>query len=401
MRRLGLAFAAIVPLAACAADPNYLTGAAGTGGGGGTGGGAGSYTPPALKLSHPNLIISRPAQGSQVFSSPANGSQAVNGQYHTGGWSATAPTAAAPAWIAIKLETPRTRVLVSWDDGGTYNYKDPPGTTVYGFPADYHFDVSSNSTNGSDGDWTAAGPPVTGNVVRTRAHALDLGGNNWIKMVITAAPPAANGGRVQIAEIDIHDISATAPGRPEDTWFFMGDSITAFAYDRALPHQPSFAAAINTATANAYMPAMINGGIGGEKSSDGLARLADTLALNPDYHFFVLGYGTNDAANSQIPPATFKTNMQAMIDMVKAAGREPIIPHIPFAGDGSHGNVPAYNAVVDELTRANQLQIGPDLYTHFMMHAQDQFTSDKLHPNDAGLAAMNQLWADAMRVVYP
>ena len=106
MRRLGLALAVIVPLAACAADPNYLTGAAGTsgatagsGGGGaaggaGTAGGTGSYTPPVLKLSHPNPIVSRPAQGSQVFSSPANGSQAVNGQYHTGGWSATAPTAA-------------------------------------------------------------------------------------------------------------------------------------------------------------------------------------------------------------------------------------------------------------------------------------------------------------------
>ena len=82
----------------------------------------------------------------------------------------------------------------------------------------------------------------------------------------------------------------------------MGDSITAFAYDRAVRHQPSFAAAINTATAKAYMPAMINGGIGGEKSTDGLARLADTLALNPDYHFFVLGYGTNDAAGGQIRP---------------------------------------------------------------------------------------------------
>ena len=115
----------------------------------------------------------------------------------------------------------------------------------------------------------------------------------------------------------------------------------------------------------------------------------------------MLGYGTNDAANSQIPPATFKTNMQTMIDMMKAAGREPIIPHIPFSDDGSHGNVPAYNAVVDELTRTNQLQVGPDLYAHFMAHALDQFTSDKLHPNDAGLAAMNQLWADAMRVVYP
>ena len=30
----------------------------------------------------------------------------------------------------------------------------------------------------------------------------------------------------------MHDISATGTGLPDDTWFFMGDSITAFAYDR-------------------------------------------------------------------------------------------------------------------------------------------------------------------------
>jgi hypothetical protein len=28
-------------------------------------------------------------------------------------------------------------------------------------------------------------------------------------------------------------------------------------------------------------------------------------------------------------------------------------------------------------------------------------TTDNLHPNDVGLAAMNQLWSDAMRALYP
>ena len=55
-------------------------------------------------------------------------------------------------------------------------------------------------------------------------------------MVITAAPAEASNG-VQIGEIDVHDISATGAGLPDDTWFFMGDSITAFAYDRDQPAQ--------------------------------------------------------------------------------------------------------------------------------------------------------------------
>jgi lysophospholipase L1-like esterase len=410
MRSLGLGLAAaILSLAACAKDPESGGGTAGTSGGGiggggaaGAGGGAGSYTPP-------NPIVSR---GAQVFSMPANGNAVVNSAYHNGGW--TVPKASLPAWVAIKLAAGPTGILISWDDGGTYDYQDPPGTTVYGLVADYHFDVSSDSTNGTDGTWTAAVSPgtstpvaVTGNAVRTRAHAIDFTGKTWIKMVITAAPANESTNGVQIGEIDVHDTSATAPGRPEDTWFFMGDSITAFAFDRAVAHQPSFAALISTATSQAYLPATINGGIGGEKTTDGLARLPDALSLNPDYHFIALSYGTNDAANSQIPPATFKSNMQSMIDMVKAAGREPVIPHIPYAGDGSHGNIPAYNAAIDELTRTNQLQVGPDLYTTFMQHPElficppCSHPMDNLHPNDDGFAAINKLWADAMRVVYP
>ena len=404
-----LTIVAILSFAACAKDPDYGTGTAGTSGGagmsgGGSGGGAGSYVPPALMVQHPNPIISR---GKPVFSSPANGAAVINTAYHNGGWTAPNPTAAAPAWIAIQLGAGPTRILVSWDDGGTYNYEDPASVTVYGLPADYHFEVSADSTDGTDGTWTMAGTPVTGNTVRTRAQSFDFAGKSWVKMVITAKPANESSNGVQIGEIDVHDLSATPTGLPDDTWFFMGDSISAFAYDRAAAHQPSFAAAVHTASPT-FFPAMINGGIGGEKTTDGLARLADALTRNPDYRFFVLGYGTNDAAGGQIPVATFETNLQTMIDMVKAAGHEPIVPHIPYAGDGSHGSIPAYDAVIDMLTRTNDLQVGPDFYGYFMQHT-DQFTcppctnrsTDNLHPNDDGLAAINQLWADAVRSFYP
>ena len=58
---------------------------------------------------------------------------------------------------------------------------------------------------------------------------------------------------------------------------------------------------------------------------------------------------------------------------------------------------------------SNNLYAGPDFYAHFMAH-QEEFTcppcgggrgTDMLHPNDVGLAAMNQLWTDAARPFYP
>jgi lysophospholipase L1-like esterase len=369
-----------------------------------------SDAPSAGLIAHPNPIISRTAQ---VFSSPAGGGAVVDGAYHNGGWTVS-PSAltAGPAWVALKLAAGATRVLVSWDDGGTYNYQDLPGATVYGLPASYHIDVSADSTNGADGAWTTAvtvgDTAANVNQVRTRAHALDFSGMSWVKMVITAAAATESANGVQIGEIDVHDISTTATGLVDDTWFFMGDSITAYAFDRGAAHQPSFAKSVNAASA-AFFPAMINGGIGGEKASDGLARLAHVLDLNPDYRFIALGYGTNDAGGT--PVAAFSATLQSMIDMVKAAGRIPVIPRIPYSGDGGHNAIPTYNTAIDQLVQSNQLVPGPDLYAHFMENTGEfvcppcsnagRTMTDNLHPNDVGLVAINTLWATAMRALYP
>jgi acyl-CoA thioesterase I len=373
---------------------------------GGTGAADAGASVVASRVPRPNPIISR---GARVVSSPAgNGAAVVDGAYHTGGWAAGSPTADASAWVAIELprDAARTRLLVSWDDAGTYNYQDVPGTTVYGLPAAYRIEVSADSSDGSDGTWQTQ-VTVADNSARTRAHAVEFAGQSWVKLVVTGTPAAAQNG-VNISEIDLHDTSASAPGLPDDTWLFMGDSITSFAYDRAALHDPSFARGINQARP-AFYPAMINGGYGGETTAGALARLPQMLSLSPDYRFIVLGYGTNDAAGGQIPTATFKSNLQAMIDLIQAAGREPVIPHIPPAPDGSHAGIPAYNTVIDELTEENQLIAGADLYEYFTTGG-DLFVcppcsggrmTDNLHPNDDGLTGMNATWSAAMLPLYP
>ncbi len=354
-------------------------------------------TGPAPIITHPNPIIS---QGKMVF--PTSASAVDDGSYHNGGWNTRVTNL--PASAAISIGAGPTRLLVQWDDGGTYNYKDPAGTTVYGWPMGYTIDVSGDTTNGSDGTWTSV-VTVTDNAVRTRGHVIDFTGKTWVRMTVTAAPATESGNGVQIGEIDVHDLS-NSPELPDDTWFFMGDSITAFAYDRAQAHQPSFASLIHTALP-AYFPAMINGGIGSELSTDGLARLPEALALNPAYRFFVLGYGTNDANRGKMD--VYKTNMQAMIDMVKAAGKIPIIPRMPYAMNTLYSMTDQFNVIVDELVASNDLIPGPDFYAFFMAN-QDDFTcppcgggrtTDGLHPDDTGLQAMNQLWATAAMPLYP
>lgn len=406
---------ALLLFSACTEDMSMAlpqTGNAGSAANAGSAGSAGSVADagaadggrtPGASLQHPNPLLSR---GKTTFSFPPGGAAVVDGNYHGGGWFAGSPSAQAPAWVAIQLGAGPTRILVQWDDGGTYNYQDPTSSMVYGLPRSYGIEVSSDSSNGQDGAWTNV-VTVADNAVRTRGHAIDFSGKSWVKLLITAPPTnAANG--VTIGEIDVHDISATGDGMPEDTWLFMGDSITAFAYDRAVAHQPSFAAGIN-ALASGYFPAMINAGIGGELASGALGRLDAVLQLNPAYHFVVLGYGTNDAGGNQVPVATFKTTLQTLIDRLRADGRVPVIPHIPPSGDGNHGGIPAYNEAIDQLNTENQLRPGPDLYKYFSDTAglfvcppcAAPRMTDNLHPNDDGLKGMNAAWTQAMRSLYP
>jgi acyl-CoA thioesterase-1 len=88
-----------------------------------------------------------------------------------------------------------------------------------------------------------------------------------------------------------------------------------------------------------------------------------------------------------------------MIGRVRAAGRVPILATIPFASDGHHRYVPAFNAVIDDLTRANALPRGPDLYAWFALHPEE--LRDGIHPTDEGIASINRLWAEAVDGLYP
>ena len=229
-----------MPTACSSSKGGSDAGDAGTDGGGATD--TAADTGPTALIARPNPIVSR---GKTVF--PSTAAAVNNGSYHDGGWSTR--VADLPASAAINIGAGPTKLLVQWDDGGTYNYKDPAGTTVYGLPMGYTIDVSGDSTTGADGTWTTL-VSVTDNVVRSRGHTIDFTGMTWVRMTVTAAPATISANGVQIGEIDVHDVSATGDGLPDDTWFFMGDSITAFAYDRS----PSTSRATRRWSTGRYRP---------------------------------------------------------------------------------------------------------------------------------------------------
>lgn len=302
-------------------------------------------------------------------------------------WAAGKPAPGQAAWVAIDVGKGPLRVLLEWSAGGSFNYEE----TDYGSPGAYRIETSADSTDGADGTWTTV---VDVSLVTTHAEArsFDFIGRRWVKIVIRSAPAASPNG-VQIDEVAVHDVSAGV----SDSWFFMGDSITALAFGRPAAPELGFAEMVR-ARRPSHSPVTINGGIGGDKSGDGLRHVDEWLARNPDARFFCIGYGTNDAAGNTEDTTRFQANLDALVSRIQRAGRVPILATIPFAADGQHRFIPRFNAVIDELRRARSLPAGPDLHAWFSAHPEE--LRDGLHPNDRGVTSINRLWAEAVDVLY-
>ncbi|MDD2823060.1 MAG: hypothetical protein PHQ59_03160 [Candidatus Daviesbacteria bacterium] len=341
-------------------------------------------SPPTGSMS-PNMIISR---GKTVSASSGDGQSLVNGIYNDYGWRPGIPTASSPAWIAINIGSGPSRLLLNWTNTASYNYTD----TGYGTPSDYVIQTSGNSTNGRDGTWSNV-VTVAANNVRNRAHSFDFSGKSWVRLYITKTTASSwnNMYGVALDEIDIHDVSRSS----SDTWFFMGDSLTA---NDNRSNQPDYAASIN-AFNSSYYPAEINGGIGFETSANGVSHIDNWLSLNPDMKYWAINYGGNDAAGNNSNTTNFRNNMQIIINKIKAAGKIPVIARIHYIADGNHNNIAAFNTVIDDLARTNGLIPGPDLYTWFYNH-QNELGPDRLHPNSLGSVSINRLWSESMRGLY-
>ena len=157
---------------------------------------------------------------------------------------------------------------------------------------------------------------------------------------------------------------------------------------------PTFAHLVN-AKKPAYFPVEESGGTSYLTSAEGANDLKDWLQLFPG-KYVALSYGTNDA-NGCVNPQTFSTNYTNMVQAVLAAGKIPLVPHLPWGKTSSIQQCgPALNAQIDALYKAfPQIIPGPDLWAFFQTH-QSLISSDNIHPTNAGFGALRQQWANCV-----
>ena len=347
-------------------------------------------TPTQLAATWPLISRNKPVFCATNNQGPGGPQAIVNGHY--GNWSFWRTSMAElPSWCAIQVGAGATRVLLTWDSDYSFDYIGSDGLG----PQDYTISVSANSTNGQDGTWETV-VTVTGNHTRIREHLLSFAGQSWVKMTVTRGQPQATQPYLTIDQIDIYDVSSASS--QDDTYFFSGDSITTMAYNRFDENRPSFTDDVHTAFPRHY-PVMLDGGLGGWDSSGAVQNIDSWLSLNPDIHYWILGWGTNDALN-QVSPPHFQANLQVLITKIKQAGHVPILVHIPYIrgrGASVDQEIQALNAVIDHLTASNGLIVGPDFYHLFLEHASTYLLSDGIHPTPAGSIAMNLALFQALR----
>ena len=148
-----------------------------------------------------------------------------------------------------------------------------------------------------------------------------------------------------------------------------------------------------------------DGGLGGWTTTGVMGKLGQFLSVS-QAHYITLSLGTNDIntyAGDTNAINTAYNNLASMANTVLAAGRVPIIPHVPWARNGNiQANAPALNAKIDALCASNpSIILGPDLYGYFNSN-QSLISSDNLHPTSpAGFQAYRAYWANwALSKIY-
>ncbi|HWB48224.1 MAG TPA: arylesterase [Stellaceae bacterium] len=162
----------------------------------------------------------------------------------------------------------------------------------------------------------------------------------------------------------------------------FGDSLTA---GLGLPASEAFPARLQARLEGEGVDVkIVNAGVSGDTTTDGLARLDWALADKPD--FVILALGANDALRG-IDPKIVRANLDKMIEKIQAAGAKILLLGMLAPANWGADYARAFDNIYPELAKAH----GVALYPFFLDGvALDPKLNqpDGLHPNERGVAVM-------------
>lgn len=189
-------------------------------------------------------------------------------------------------------------------------------------------------------------------------------------------------GRVLIALALFWSGAAQAAGPVKILAF--GDSLTA---GYGLPEAESLPTQLGQALDKMGRQALvINGGVSGDTTAGGAARIDWALADQPQ--IMILALGANDMLRA-IDPASTRANLEAIIEKAQAAGVEIVLAGMLAPPNLGEDYKRAFDALFPELARTHDLLFAPFLLQDVAMQS-DLNQADGMHPNGKGVAVMVQ-----------
>ena len=129
---------------------------------------------------------------------------------------------------------------------------------------------------------------------------------------------------------------------------------------------------------------IVNAGVSGDTTTDGLARLDWALADKPD--FVILALGANDALRG-IDPKIVRANLDAMIGKIQASGAKILLLGMLAPSNWGAQYEHDFDRIYPELAKAHNLPLYPFFLDGVAMNPSLN-QPDGLHPNERGVAIM-------------
>jgi acyl-CoA thioesterase-1 len=170
-----------------------------------------------------------------------------------------------------------------------------------------------------------------------------------------------------------------AIAKPTEILVF-GDSIAA---GFGLPQQEAFPARLEAKLrADGLSVHVINAGVSGDTTADGLARLDWSLAEKPD--LVILELGANDALRG-LDPAAVRANLDKLIGKIEASGAKLLLAGMQAPANWGEQYQQAFNGIYPELAEAHGIPLYPFVLDGVALDPKLN-QPDGLHPNERGVA---------------
>jgi acyl-CoA thioesterase-1 len=134
---------------------------------------------------------------------------------------------------------------------------------------------------------------------------------------------------------------------------------------------------------------VINAGVNGELSSEGLLRLPMFLRHKPD--LVILCHGGNDILNN-LSSVQLKNNLLAMIKLIQESGAKVLLVGVPNFGLFGFDVHEVYEEVADETDVSFEDKILTDI------ERKDSLKSDFIHPNEKGYEMMADAFIKILKI---